>query len=240
MQQKLEQDPVDAPRYATLDDLWRPPAPHAGRPISARSRGAGRGTLVGGAIPRELPCESALEVDALTVLLARPDVVDVDTQPPPVEYVDKDGKVRKKTFNSCVRFSDGRRILFEVKPEERAERHGWREQIASFAAQDRGTADGYGLITDRCLPPHVVHNARLVRSAQRCADPALDAVVREIIAEIDGDATIDEIVARSARGGDAFRAVARLVGAGEITLTKPGRIDYGARVKRAVRKETLQ
>lgn len=71
----------------------------ATRKPSARSRASSRGHVTGGGPPSGSPprlryFESKREQDVLYLLLARPDVVDVWDQPPPVSYQDATGRRR--------------------------------------------------------------------------------------------------------------------------------------------------
>jgi hypothetical protein len=222
---------------------WRPPARSiATRFPSRRSRGSGRATLVGGAPPRRIRCESDLEHKALRVLLARRDVAAVQEQPRPIAFVDEDERVTSHRFDFLSRFTDGRRIAFEVKPAEKAERHRWKERLTLIAAQSDGLADGYGLLTERELTPTLVANATLILAVRRDPRPDHDAIVRAIVRRALGQMRIADIVAASGLGGDGFRAVARLIDAGELSLVDRVRIDYPAWVvwAGANQKETLQ
>jgi hypothetical protein len=228
----INTDPA-APRYCTLDDMCRSPAPsQASRVPSRRSKGSSRALDVGGSSPREIHCESGMEADFLTVMLARRDVVDVQEQPPTVTYIDEDGCQSDHTFDFLVEMQDGRKIVYEVKPFARAVKHRWRDRIALIASQDEGFADGYALVTEKNFPRDVVHNAELIRSVRRNG-PEYDDCIREIVFSVRGRVKIGDIVARSGLDGDGFRAVVRLIDAGELKLVGGGRIDYPAFVVRS-------
>ena len=149
-------------------------------------------------------------------------------QPRPIAFVDEDERVTSHRFDFLSRFTDGRRIAFEVKPAEKAERHRWKERLTLIAAQSDGLADGYGLLTERELTPTLVANATLILAVRRDPRPDHDAIVRAIVRRALGQMRIADIVAASGLGGDGFRAVARLIDAGELSLVDRVRIDYPA------------
>ena len=81
--------------------------------------------------------ESKREQEGLYLLLARPDVVDIWDQPPPVFYHDANGRKRSHTFDFLITLSSGKRIAIAVKPdalraglEEAAGRGGGRLVVA--------------------------------------------------------------------------------------------------------------
>jgi len=226
----------DAPgtKYTTLHDLWRPPAPSkATRQLSRRSKGSSRAIVVGGKPARAIQCESNLERKCLLMLFARLDVADVVEQPPAVIYYDDDGRMRRHVFDFFVTMTDDTTVAVEVKPLAKAEKYHWRERLRRIADQAEGFADRYVLITEENLPPEATYNAALIHSVRRDDKPEHDQHIRRIAADLHGQVTIADLVARSGLAGDGFRAIARLVGAGELIAAGRGRIDYPTFVSRA-------
>ncbi|MEJ0052125.1 MAG: TnsA endonuclease N-terminal domain-containing protein [Methylovirgula sp.] len=215
------------PPYSTS---WTPPsASTASRLPPVRSRGSSRGTVLNFKANRTLWYESSLERKTIYVSLTRPDVVNMWDQPPQVTYVDAEGNTRHHTFDFLVQMASGTRIAVAVKPSERAEHvTDILERIASQGAVTY--ADRVTLITERDLPKWRVWNAQFLHSAMCERADADDNVVREILADVIGDVKIGDIINRTDLGGRGLRAVARLLGAGELRLTLPGRINRRALV----------
>jgi hypothetical protein len=221
-------------RYTTLDDLWRPPAPSRGsRRPSRRSKGSGRATVIGGTPPRQIHCESNPERKCALMLLARRDVADVVEQPPAVWFVDADGRNKRHTFDFFVTMTDDTTVAVEVKPLDKVEKHHWRERLRRIAEQADGFADRYVLVTEANLPPNAVYNAALLHAVRRDIQPEHDEQIRRLTADLHGQVTVADLVARSGLEGDGFRAIARLIGAGELVAVRGGRIDYPTFVSRA-------
>lgn len=214
--------------------IWRPPGPSmASREVHSSSRGACRPSIVGGAIPREIRCESGLERNVGLALLAHPQVVDLQEQPPAVTWRDAAGHSRLHTFDFLATLDNGRKLAIPVKPAAIAARKRFADQLALIAAQlPRGFADGVLLVTDRDLSRDLVHDAMLVHQSRRSVDADLD---RQMLSLVDGNpaSTIGQLVEASGRGGDAFRSIVRLIGSGVIATFGQGRIGYAAQVSAA-------
>jgi hypothetical protein len=212
---------------------WRPPGPSVATRIpSPRSRGSSRSSIVGGAEPRRIYCESGLEEKAAYSLLADPNVVDLWEQPAAVEYVDEYGKKRRHTFDFVVLLKDGTRIAIQVKPWKRSEK--WRAILARIAAQmPRRFADFVLLLTERDLPRDLVHNSVLIHAVRRDPPRGYDEQLREIVATLNGSVKVADLVKHSGLEGRGFRAVVRLIANGELIVHGNGRIDYGTSVSRA-------
>jgi len=214
--------------------IWCPPGPSVtSRNVHGKSRGACRPSVVGGAEPREIMCESGLEKKAAHFLLTHPKVADLSEQPPSVVWFDAAGQRHRHTFDFLVTLKDGRKLAVAVKPKARAERHRLADVLASIATQlPRGFADGVLLITDADLPRDLVHNSALLHHARRAPDQGLDAAVLKL-AKATSVTTIGTLVRESGRGGEAFRSVTRLIANGLIAVVGQSRIGYATPVTAA-------
>jgi hypothetical protein len=166
-------------------------------------------------------------------LLTRPDVLNIWDQPAAVTFVGADGKPHDHTFDFLVLLKDGTRVAVAVKPAGKAE--PLVDTIERIAKQSAVTfAERITLITERDLPTWLVWNAEFIHSAMRERSVEDDAVVRDILADVVGSVKIGDVVRLSALGGRAVRAIARLLGTGELALLKPGRIRPQSLVTKAV------
>ncbi|MDX3809524.1 hypothetical protein ACXIUS_05160 [Bosea thiooxidans] len=166
------------------------------------------------------------------ILLARPDVVRLEEQLKPVEFIDLSGVSRRHWFDFRVTFSDGCRIAVAVKHSRKAAELRLSDELQNMASQlSRSFADGVALMTERDVGRDVLHDARLIHAARRDPPNEADARVREVVVSLAGSTTVAEIVRCAGGGAEAFRAIARLVGSGDIVPNSP-RLDYRTRVAR--------
>jgi hypothetical protein len=217
--------------YTSIATAWRPPAPSRGtRNISRRSKGSARAVIITNAPEREIHCESSMERKCALLLLARPDVVDLVEQAPAVRYVDNDGRTKKHTFDFLATMVDGSKIAIEVKPAARVDKDGWRQRLRRIAGQMDGLV--VVLVTEANLLRDVVYNATLLHFARHDANAEHDERIRQTARDLHGAVTIAELLERSGLYGDGFRAVVRLLGAGELTAHGRGRIIHTMLVSR--------
>ncbi len=217
---------------AAASELFHPPRPSRGTRGPFRpNRGSSRARIVGGHVPTEMRMESGLEKKAAYVLLADPDVVDIQEQPPAIGYVEADGTPVRYTWDALVTLRSGTRILVAIKPEKIAQKTGLREQVQRFAAQTpRSVADKAVLITGEKLPRDLVHDAMLIHSVRRDPDRSADVTVQAFVAGLAGTVAVSTIVAATGLGALAFRATVRLVADGTLAVVGGNRLGYATRV----------
>ncbi len=221
-------------RFATIEDGWQPPAPStATRHISHRSRGSGRAILLAttsgdGGREREIRTEGLLELKILYLILADSRVENVWEQAGPVQYKDAEGKTHRHFFDFLVLLKDGRRIAIAVRPFERSQ--SLKETLKLIGAQMGHFADGYLLLTNQHVARDALHNVIRIHAARRGPRLGHDQKIRDIAATINGRIKISDLVKVSGLEGDGFRAIARLIGAGELQLCERGRITSAAYV----------
>lgn len=211
-------------QYTTLDDLWRPPAASvADRDVELRSRGSGRSFVVGGPTRHVIQCEAFLERTTLLHILTHPNVADVHEQQKFSWFGDDDRK-HSHFFDFIVVLKDGRKVAVAVKPEEHKAK--LLKLWPTITAAARSHVDECIIWTERRMTRASAYNALLLYSTRRCPNDAHDARVREVVATLCGQATIGAIIQKSGLGGDGFRAVVRLIDAGEIVIPTGVRIAY--------------
>jgi hypothetical protein len=220
-----------------LSPYWRPPGPSVATRIpSPRSRGSSRSSIVGGAEPRRIYCESGLEEKTAYVLHAHPNFADLWEQPSAVKYIDHHGKKRRHTFDFLLLLKNGTRIAIQVKPSKRSAK--WKPILERIAAQmPRRFADYVLLLTEKDLPRNDVYNAMLIHAVRRDPPRGVDERLREIVMTLNGSVRIADLVKHSGLEGRGFRAVVRLIANGELRVHGGGRIDYGTSVSRAATAE---
>ena len=168
---------------------------------------------------------SWLEGDVIECLMHRPDVVDVIEQPPAITYVGDDGKKHRHTFDAIVVMRDGTRIAIVIKPRALAEKRQTRRLVDLLALHlPAHVADAVLLVTEEDVDPDVLHDARLVGKALLHPNVEHDGRLGDYLATHPGPATVAELCAATGLGGHGFRAVARLVGRGQLKKVSPGRI----------------
>lgn len=180
-------------------------------------------------------CESFLEKNVFSVIVARPDVLDLREQPAAVTYVDEAGRTHRHTFDAIVEFRDGLRLAVVVKRAEVAEREATKRLVALLALHLRPeVADGVLLMSEDDAGPDAMYDARLVNSARLHPDPVHDAKLRDHLRRSPADATVAELCRDSGLHGFGLRAIARLLFDGTLTKASPGRIASSTLVRVAL------
>jgi len=219
---------------------WEPTADSEGDrfPTKFRSRASTQGVLVTtGPKPRQVFFESLGEFNLLSVALARRDIVDVREQQLAV-YRDAAGVLRKHYFDFVVTFDDGTRRALAYKPRDRAERVGFIAFLTDLAGRiSPEIADEIVPVTEKDLPRSLVQNAILVHDCQRDPCDETEEMVMAALAEFAGHVTIADLRDATSLGGDAFRAVVRLIGSGDIIMKGIARIGGQTLVRSATRED---
>lgn len=215
--------------------IWAPPSESvASRPISPKSKGSCRGSIVDTEANRILKTESQLERHLATMLMARRDIVSLVDQPPAVIYRALDGIDHEHTFDFLAQTAKGTRIAFAVKPEKRRESSGVDTIVALIERQVGARfADRYMVVSERDLTPTRVYNAKLILLCRKRRNDEDIAHVREFVATVQDTVKFADLVARTGIGARGFNALVCLIDDGALRLTKPGqRIGYLAEVLR--------
>jgi hypothetical protein len=177
--------------------------------------------------------ESHLEMQVALVMLARRDVVDLETQVP-CQYVDAQGRMQWHFCDFRVVLRDGTRVVLLVKPAEKAQRPAFRDIVARIAAQlTPDFADRVCVMTDRHLDPVDVHNAELLHGC-RAPDPEVDAAARRLVRNIAGAVRIETLVRKLDADGRGFRAIVRVLRCHDLELAHHMRISPDAFVRRSM------
>ena len=223
--------------YRTEDGgILLPEPSRATRDVTKASRGHQSGSRViataraaGGQIVR---FESGGEGNALSAFAADPDVVDIEEQPPAVEWIDHNGRKRLKTFDFRVTVKDGSRVAVEVKPAEIAARTALLDELRCLArTMPRAFADSISLVTDKGIDPIALHNSQVIARYCRPADFEADDKAGALVACLTGAVEITDIVKAVGLGHRGFGAVVRLIFRRRLRLLKDERISYRALVK---------
>jgi len=207
-----------------------PRASRSTRNISERSRGrtyveTGAFRPHGGS-SQKVVFDSLAEFDAFATTSALHPVVNMVEQPPAIEYVDADGRARRKVIDQLYTFVDGTRIAAEVKPAARAKAQNLEVQLGYVAAaMPDDFADNLVLITEENYDQWEALNARRLFAYRREDDPEAAAVVAELASEIDLPITIRELIAQAAIGGRAWPEIFKAIYAGILRPVQDGIID---------------
>lgn len=212
---------------------WTPPAPtRASRDIALKGRGSFRGAFVAPLRPEGqiVVFDSRGEMNLELVLLACPEVVDVEDQPEPVRYRDENGRWREHTFDVRATMRDGWRTAYAFKAAARAA--AFAPELAVIARHvPKSFADEVVLVTERDLDPIEVQTAEMVLNFRRHRWPEVDAAVGETARGLRGATTIAEIVAATGFAGRAFRSVVLHIADGHLRQVGRGVPGYATRVE---------
>lgn len=175
--------------------------------------------------------ESHLELTAGLWLLAQPDIVDVISQAPQVEFIGIDGKLHTFTFDYLSIHQDGTKTAHSVRPLIRSsELEETHRQLQTQMSPE--VANRINLITEEKLRPEDRFNAALIYTARRFPIPEHDHAIERIVAGLIGSTTIGELCRGSGLGGSAFRSIVRLISARKLELVSHSYIISSARVRR--------
>ncbi len=195
-------------------------------PNRFRSKASTQGVLVTtGPKPRQIFWDSLGEFGLLATSLARRDIVDVREQREAV-YRDADGVVRRHFFDFVVTFEDGTRRALAYKPRDRAEKIGFVEFLTDLAGRiSPEVADEIVPITEFDLPRATIQNAALIHDCNRDPSDEVEEAVLVALADFIGHVSIADLRDATGLGGDAYRAIVRLIGSGQIVMKGTARID---------------
>jgi hypothetical protein len=180
---------------------------------------------------------SDLELYSGLWMLAQPDIVDVISQWPQVQYLDRDGVLRRFTFDFTSVHADWSRTAHSIKPGSKVASseveivHGLLQRQMSSRLVNR-----INLVTEEKLKPQDRFNAEVIHTARRFPVPAHDAVVERLIADLHGTTTVGALREASGLHGAAYRAIVRLVAGRKLELVDHVRIDSRAVLRRPKRR----
>lgn len=175
--------------------------------------------------------ESLTEKRVAFVLLARTDVAKLENQVL-FTWGQEDGPKERHTFDFRATMVDGSRVAIMVKYDKKLSDEKFIAKSSRIVAHvTTDFADRVTLLTEKHLDPVAVHNAILF-NAVRKPDPDADAVMRDAVSNLIGAAKIGDLIQHTGLGGRGFRSIARLIGAHELELQRPARIDYDSYVMR--------
>jgi len=203
--------------YRTEDGgILLPEPSRATRDVTKASRGHQTGSRMiataFAAAGQTVRFESGGEGNTLSTFAADPDVVDIEEQPPAVEWIDHNGRKRLKTFDFRVTFKNGSRVAVEVKPAEIAARTRLLDELRCLAkTMPRAFADSISLVTDDDLDPIALHNAGVISRYCGSADFEADDRTGALVACLTGTVEITDIVRSVGLGHRGFGAVVRLI-----------------------------
>ncbi|MCU9848971.1 Tn7 transposase TnsA N-terminal domain-containing protein [Defluviimonas sp. WL0024] len=176
--------------------------------------------------------ESHLEGNAVLLMVARPDTLEVREQVL-FEWFDEFGEFHDHYIDFVVIRKDGKVIGYAVRPMERvSQRYLLKLSRIKQQAIERGFLDDFRLFSDDDVCPVELFNAKLFHSVRR-PDPFGDPVAQGVVRGTVGVVTIEDLVARIGLDGMGFRAIIRLIRSGHLRMVHYERITYRSMVFKA-------
>ncbi len=207
------------------------------RPLTARKPAVGAKKHFSCAFVLGRGAGCVMHTDSLTekrvafVMSARPDIVELGNQVL-FTWDTEDGAKGKHYFDFLVTKTDGSRVAIMVKYDKKLSLEEFQAEIADIASQVTAEfADRVTIMTEKHLDPIDLHNATLFKAVRK-PDPETDDIMRDAVSGLVGAAKIGDLVEHTGLGGLGFRSIARLIGARELELQRPMRIDYDTHVFR--------
>lgn len=210
------------------------PAPtKAGRKITHKRKGHFTGHLVAGHGAGEvMEVESNLEMNIGLILLARPEVVELENQVPFQWWCQNSGKWHTHHFDFRANHPDGTRTAIMVKRRQKLACPDFQLLARTIAGQVTDQfADEVTIMTDRDVDPVELHNASYLHSFQD-TDPEADSAVRRFVSRSLCAVSVGEIVESVALDSRGFRSVGRLLRNHELSMVKRERFSKEAQVCR--------
>ncbi|SFU01951.1 hypothetical protein [Sedimentitalea nanhaiensis] len=207
------------------------------RPVTGRKPAVGAkkhfscAFVYGSDAGRVMHTESLTEKHVAFALLARPDVVELKNQVL-FTWDAEDGSKKWHHFDLFITKTDGSRVAIMVKYDEKLSFKEFQAEIVDIASHVTAEfADRVTIMTEKHLDPVDLHNAKLFKAVRR-RDPEVDMAMLDAVSDLVGAAKIGDLVAHTGLGGRGFRSIARLIGARELELQRPMRIDYDTHIIR--------
>jgi len=194
-------------RRAMPDDVaysWELPAPsRAQRSIPRASTHHFVGELVSGkGAGQRQQFESLLEYRVSICALYYPGVVDVEEQVGPVTVQMPNGRLKRHFLDLRVHFIDGLRWGIAVKPQERAEKYEFQEEMALVrAAAVPGLVDRVSIVTEANICRIRLANAELMH-ASRFPDPEVDERLADFCSRLEVPMMVSESPTEPALAGE--------------------------------------
>lgn len=212
----------------TTDDDYEYCPPHKStgiRTFAARSKSSARGfgifEMPAEDHPRQIIYESHLERKTLLMLCAKSDVWNVYDQPGRISYEGLTGKLETHVPDFLAQFRCGLRLAIAVKPYDRVQKINFRATLRAVRKQmPQSFADDLVLVTDRSLNPAEVRNAEFLHLCRRHKDHEADLALAHATDGLNGDTTIEHLVAKAGLGGRGFRAIFRALYDGRLEADK--------------------
>lgn len=218
--------------HGATDGAYRDPM----RSLSSRHWGdrcprATRGSLVSSA-NRIVDCESGLEYRGANAFLARADVEGIREQPPELWFTDVDGERKRHTVDLLVRLRSGVTYAVLIKPAAKVKSSRIEEIRDLLAAQaPRSFADYWVVVSEQDLPRRVLVNGVIIEDVRMHGPASDDPLVSRIAGIVTTRMTVAAATKLAGGGGDAFRALVRLLADGRLRLCHGVRIAMGALVE---------
>lgn len=209
-----------------------PSASLAERKVAVKSKGHFCGHLVVGDDQEQvIAVESHLEMNCALILSARPEVIELREQVA-FPWIAETGLNRTHYFDFFVTLRDGMRIAVFVKPFRLSQKDKFVSETREIVPQVTSSfADKVILMTDRDINPVELYNAELLHSV-RLPDPDVDCTARAVVEDMQGSATVADLVKEIGIPGQGFRAVVRLVRNNSLELIQHERIAPSAMLRR--------
>lgn len=172
-------------------------------------------TVLGEGPGRVLRVQGHLALCHIHLLAARPDIVDVREE---VRFRFGQLDEREHFFDVVATFRGGSRVAFTVKPEIRLASGRFIAEMQEVAwwVKRKSFADSVRLLSDADINRTDLFNANTI-IALRDPDPEADARARTVARQLRGAASIRDLIIETGLAERGYRALLRLVGAGELS-----------------------
>ncbi|UOA14971.1 hypothetical protein [Sulfitobacter dubius] len=175
-------------------------------------------------------CGSLAEYYTRMIVLAERDTVDVLEQVGPLNWIDEKGRQREHYLDHVVLKLDDRKVGLSNKPFRRVSQD-FGDELAQVLqdGQAKKVIDELFLVTEYAHDPVVAYNAELMRAC-RDADKEADTEASTAAASIDEPTTLAQLTNIIGLGPRGFRALVRMIQAGDLIMKVEEKISHDSLV----------
>ncbi|SLN71965.1 hypothetical protein ROJ8625_03758 [Roseivivax jejudonensis] len=165
-------------------------------------------------------CASQEEYGVCLCLAAHPEVVGLREQFARLKYRKPNGRPGSTLVDFLCLKRDGSQVYVSVKYPQKARRASYRSEVEEIARQAiTSSSESFAIASRQCFGSRYLKKAQMIHYVRKGWDPEADKIVLRQVPPDTKQRSIGEVLAGSdLEYGRAFRAIARLIGDGDVQI----------------------